>query len=161
MKRAILTVVVLLALAACTVPAMAVPAQHKATWGGWGVTTNYYDIPGFEIGDTVYFAGQAQQAADGTLWGEASFEGTYLDAPIEMHLNIDSGYFSDYFGLMKMIQVGGLADVTFMGETQEDLPFEMAIATWTDGTEGFYLSIGPIGWYVFGPDAMQGNVKIA
>ncbi|WP_440951302.1 hypothetical protein [Methanosphaerula subterraneus] len=166
MKRAILVIAVLVVLALFAVPALAAPPQHKVTYGGWGVTEDFMGYPFAFIGDTVHFAGQAQQAADGTWTGEGTFmdtNGTRLKA----HLNVTSGMlFEDtagtYVGLM------GDADVTVDNVKIGTYPFIQILGPTSFGPQTYLLGIfiddpqsSPQVWFISGDGNINGGpIKI-
>lgn len=167
-KKVILAVAVLAAFAVLTAPALAAPALHKGTWAGWGVTTDCPDWIGEVIGDTIHFAGRAQQSSIDSSWkGEGTFMGTFEGERVKMHLNIDHGgtNINYYGGLLMWVQ--GLADVTYLGVKTADVPFQMDVSTSPDGMDRFTLWADVDGdglseyWFLEGDDAIQGVVQIS
>jgi hypothetical protein len=167
MRRAILVIAVLVVLAFFAVPAIAAPPQHKVTYGGWGVTEDFMGYPFAVIGDTVHFAGQAQQAADGTWTGE----GTFMDTNgtrFKAHLNVTSGYWIVEDTEEPYVQLTGDADVTVDNVKIGTYPFMLVLGPTFVGPQTYLLGIflndpqdSPQVWFISGDGNINGGpIKI-
>lgn len=165
MRRTILVIGVLVVLAFFAVPALAAPPQHKVTYGGWGVTEDFMGYPFAAIGDTVHFAGQAQQAADGTWKGE----GTFMDTNgtrFKAHLNVTSGWVMEGDD-GPFVQLTGDADVTVDNVKIGTYPFVQMLGPTPFGPQTYLLGIFiddpqfPQAWFISGDGNIHGGpIKI-
>ena len=144
----------LVALALFAVPALAAPPLHKVTYGGWGVTGNQPFATDDVIGSTVHFAGQAQQAADGTWTGQGTFmDKDYVGGTVKGHLVVDAGTFIS----PSLIQLRGIA--AFSVDNVKIGEWDFVLWLEQDGDYQTYELdvIGGPRWWVSGINAINGG----
>lgn len=161
------TFAVLMALAILAAPALAAQPEEKVTWSGKAVTTDQYTGAAYPvIGDSVHFAGQARLA--GGIWtGQGIFRGTLGGMPVKAKLNVEEAYYvvSDD-GMYYDIALDGLAEMTYLGTTYDDIEFQQVFRQAPNGDQVYYLALfyeysgrPAVIWYAEGPWIIDGHVK--
>lgn len=157
MKKVILGVAVVLALALFVSPSLAAPVEHKITYHGAGVTTDQEEWSYDLIGTTVRFAGMAKQDDGGSWTGR----GTFVDSTnqIGAQLVVTGAGSDDEFESQGTFW--GDARVTINGVYVGTSPFMTQFSYDYLGNQFYWLHIfrddGTLQWTVAGTNVFPTN----